>query len=154
MIAINNSTNRNSSDTKAKASKTARAAIVARLRGASYASSRLDATSNRLKKLQSLMENSDGLDKNITKEVDDVLAGAKNDLNSQILEMVRVSDEVNKLISYVPDERMRTILERRYIDCKSMEDISKELHCTSRNLYNLHNKALDYIVGYMNNENS
>lgn len=150
MLAIDNGKNYNSMTIKTKATKADRMAIISRFEQASCVAKRIEATHERLKKLQSLMKYGDGLEDSSAKNLSDVMLKAKSDLDNQIVEAIKAADDMNKLISYVPDERMRTILEMRYNDCNSMEEISKKLHCTPRNLYILHNRALDYIFNGMN----
>lgn len=53
-------------------------------------------------------------------------------------------DTVN-LISEIPDERCRQILEKHYLELKPFSSIEDELYISSAHIYRLHTKGLAYV---------
>lgn len=66
-------------------------------------------------------------------------------IHADILELCRVKREVFEMIDTVEDERYRTLLELRYRNYLTFEQIAVEMHYSWRQVMRLHAEALDVI---------
>lgn len=66
-------------------------------------------------------------------------------IHAEILELCRVKREVFEMIDTVEDERYRTLLELRYRNYLTFEQIAVEMHYSWRQVMRLHAEALDVI---------
>lgn len=73
------------------------------------------------------------------------LMGAQDELNAQIAMLVDIKTEIQDTIRKVRDERLRLLLEKRYLCCEPWEKIAVEMGCSYRWLMTLHNDALDVV---------
>lgn len=66
-------------------------------------------------------------------------------IHAEILELCRVKREVFEAIDTVEDERYRTLLELRYRNYMTFEQVAVEMHYSWRQVMRLHAEALDVI---------
>ena len=74
------------------------------------------------------------------------IVDAERELDAQIDRMLALKAEIQETISRVGDERMRVLLELRYLNGHTWEDVAEEMHYTTRNIYNLHAAALKAVA--------
>ena len=70
----------------------------------------------------------------------------ENEINTDIDKLVDLKDEILSVINAVDDSDSRLILEKRYINLESWEDIAIALNTSIPNIYRLHDKALRKVV--------
>lgn len=66
----------------------------------------------------------------------------ENEINSDIDHLVDLKENILAVIKAVDDEECRLLLEKRYLNFESWEDIAAEMCTSAQNIYRLHNKAL------------
>ena len=69
----------------------------------------------------------------------------ENEINVDIDKLVDLKNEILSVIKGVDDSDSRLILEKRYINLETWEDIAAELNTSAPNIYRLHDKALRKI---------
>ena len=69
----------------------------------------------------------------------------ENEINVDIDKLVDLKNEILSVIKGVDDSDSRLILEKRYINLETWEDIAAELNTSIPNIYRLHDKALRKI---------
>ena len=70
----------------------------------------------------------------------------ENEINVDIDRLVDLKNEILSVINAVDDSDSRLILEKRYMNLESWEDIAAELNTSVPNIYRLHEKALKKII--------
>ena len=70
----------------------------------------------------------------------------ENEINNDIDHLVDLKESILAVIKAVDDEECRLLLEKRYLNFESWEDISAEMCTGIDNIYRLHNKALKKIA--------
>lgn len=80
------------------------------------------------------------LEKTITKIID-----LENEIDADIDRLVDLKKEISHVINSVENEEYRIILEMRYLNFRTWEEIAVALHYTVRWIYKLHSKALQKI---------
>lgn len=80
------------------------------------------------------------------------LMDVKHDLLREIDRLCVAKREVEGVISQVQDERLRAVLEYRYLACLTWEQIADKMHYTVRNIYNLHTAALHAVEPFIPRE--
>lgn len=70
------------------------------------------------------------------------LIEAQDVLSAQIATLVDAKSEIQSIIQQVSDERLRLLLEKRYLCCMAWEAIAVDMKCSYRWLMTLHNDAL------------
>lgn len=134
----------------------ARGALIDYLQRAQALDLRIDAAFERINQLRALAERrtavygrertggsmaSDG-----RMDVVACIVDAERALDLQIDHMLAVKKEIAGLIAQVPDERMRGLLELRYLNGLTWEAVAERMHYTTRNVYNLHIAALKVVA--------
>ena len=76
----------------------------------------------------------------------DRIIDLQNEINRDIDELVDLKAEIREVIDAVPDTDLRLILEERYLNWKSWEQIAVTLEYNLRYLHRLHRQALDACV--------
>ena len=74
------------------------------------------------------------------------IVDAERELDAQIDRMIAMREEIRATIARVSDERMRVLLELRYLNGRTWEDVAEEMNYTTRNIYNLHSAALKAVA--------
>ena len=69
----------------------------------------------------------------------------EDQIHAEILELCRVKREVFETIDAVEDERYRTLLELRYRNYMTFEQVAVEMHYSWRQVMRLHAEALNVI---------
>jgi len=75
----------------------------------------------------------------------DMICELRNALYDRLIDSTELRYEIENKIASVPDDRLRLILEYRYIDHLNWEAISEKLHTEYRWVLRLHLRALDMI---------
>ncbi len=70
----------------------------------------------------------------------------ENEINSDIDHLVDLKESILSVIKAVDDEECRLLLEKRYLNFESWEDIAAEMCTGIDNIYRLHSKALKKAV--------
>lgn len=73
------------------------------------------------------------------------LMDLEHGVNDDIDELIRVKAEIMETINQVEDINQQIILEKRYISCKTWEDIARETGYDRSTVYRNHGKALKEI---------
>jgi len=88
----------------------------------------------------------------VAKKLDDKLAVTLAEIDAlediyvqKVVALLKLKHDYHTLIDRLPDRRLRLILELKYIDMLSWEDIADKVHYSVRNCHNLHNIALAQI---------
>ena len=74
------------------------------------------------------------------------IVDAERELDMQIDHMLALKAEIRDTIARVSDERMRVLLELRYLNGRTWEDVAEQMNYTTRNIYNLHSAALKAVA--------
>ena len=69
----------------------------------------------------------------------------ERELQNDIDELVQTGEKIRRAINSLTDERLKVILELRYMKGDRWEDIADELNYDLRNVYYLHGTALQKI---------
>lgn len=91
-----------------------------------------------------------GQRKNIVEEVAIKVAGLTQQLEKQVDEYKELQKNVIDLISVVPNDTQREILDLRYVHFKKWEDIAEIMSYDRRQITRLHYKGLQEIVKIIN----
>jgi len=88
----------------------------------------------------------------VVKKLDDRLAGTIAEIDAleniyvqKIVELLRLKYDYHSLIDQLPDRRLRLILELKYIDLLSWEEVADKMFYSVRNCHNLHALALAQV---------
>ncbi len=73
----------------------------------------------------------------------------KNEINSNIRELLVLKNDITAMINVIPDIRQRTILEMRYLNFMTWKQIATKIDCDVRHIYRLHGQALVKIKKYI-----
>ena len=74
------------------------------------------------------------------------IVDAERELDEKIDHMISARAEIGEIIGRVMDERMRVLLELRYLNGHTWEQVAEEMNYTTRNIYNLHSAALKVVA--------
>lgn len=66
----------------------------------------------------------------------------EREINEDIDRSIDVQREIRAAIATVPDERLRPLLELRYINCLTLEEIARRMDYSYKQICRLHGKAL------------
>ena len=70
----------------------------------------------------------------------------ENEINADIDRLVDLKNEIMSVVNGVDDAEFRLLLEKRYLNCESWEDIAAELCFSLPSVYRLHEKALKKVA--------
>ena len=122
------------------------------LRQAQILDARIDAGIERIQRLRALAErrtaaygHGSGGGSGAADRRADVVArivDAERELDQKIDRMIALRAEIEAVIAGVPDARMRTLLELRYLNNHTWEQIAEEMHFGVQWLHKLHGRAL------------
>lgn len=73
------------------------------------------------------------------------IADAEARINADIVRLCRVRRLIDEAIGQVPVINQRRVLEMRYRNYMTWEDIAREIPCDVRTVYRLHGRALQQI---------
>ena len=74
------------------------------------------------------------------------IVDAERELDERIDRMIALRAEIQDTIDRVQDARMRVLLELRYLNGRTWEEVAEEMNYTTRNVYNLHSAALKAVA--------
>ncbi len=66
----------------------------------------------------------------------------EREINEDIDRSIDVQREIRAAIATVPDERLRHLMELRYINCLTLEEIARRMDYSYKQICRLHGKAL------------
>ena len=78
-------------------------------------------------------------------DIIDKMIDLENEINDDIDSLVDLKREIVTLIKRVKNPEYQTLLELRYLCFKSWEEIAVKMGYASRNVFNLHDKALKSV---------
>ena len=67
------------------------------------------------------------------------------EINEEIDHLVDIQREIRESIAAVPEERLRTLLEYKYINCMTLEEIAVRMDYSYPQICRLHGRALQQI---------
>ena len=70
----------------------------------------------------------------------------ENEINTDIDRLVDLKNEILSVLNRIDDAECRLLLEKRYLNWESWEDIAAELCVSTPSVYRLHEKALKKVV--------
>lgn len=77
------------------------------------------------------------------------LIEAQDELGVQVAALIDTKSEIQRTIQQVSDERLRLVLEKRYLCCMAWEAIAVDMKCSYRWLMILHSDALEAVEGFL-----
>ena len=77
------------------------------------------------------------------------ICDVEEEINKMIDELIDLKSEIERTIAAVPDETYRTLLELRYINGKTFEQIADEMYYTYKWVCVLHGRALVAVKEYI-----
>ena len=86
-------------------------------------------------------ENSDKVGKTAAKVVD-----AENEIKEMINRLITLKRNIEKIIEYVEDPKLRQILTLRYINGHTFEKIAEKMGYSGMQIYRLHRKAMENVI--------
>ena len=69
----------------------------------------------------------------------------ENDINQDIDMLVDLKTEIMQVIKKVDDLELQTLLEQRYLNFRTWEQIAVDMQYSTRNIYKLHDRAIKEI---------
>ncbi len=73
------------------------------------------------------------------------IAELRGELFDRLTDAAAVRREIQQAIGSVEDEKLRLLLEYRYVDAMTFDQIAREMSYSWRQITNLHNKAIEEI---------
>ena len=70
----------------------------------------------------------------------------ENDINQDIDMLVDLKTEIMQVIKKVDDLELQTLLEKRYLNFRTWEQIAVDMGYNVRHLYRMHDKALKEVI--------
>ena len=70
----------------------------------------------------------------------------ENEINKDVLELVEIKSQIMDSIKAVQDPELQLLLELRYLNYVSWEQIAVKLNFSIDNVFKLHKKALDCVM--------
>ena len=115
--------------------------------------SRINAKCEQLERLRELStkvsaEQGGGAHSGVSDRVGNIVAkicDAEAEINEMIDKLLDLRVKIERAIAAVPDETLRQLLELRYINCKTFEQIAVEINYSYMHVCRLHGKALAQI---------
>lgn len=83
---------------------------------------------------------SDGLGKSLF-SVEEIKASVADELTR----LMEVKRDISLIIQGISSMQVRSVLEQRYICCRSWTDIAEAMACSQRQAYNIHNRGLQLV---------
>ena len=119
-----------------------------------FLDSRINAKCEQLERLRELstkvsVEQGSGAHSGVSDRVGNIVAkicDMEAEINEMIDKLLDLRVEIERAIAAVPDETLRQLLELRYINCKTFEQIAVEMYYTYQWVCVLHGRALKYIT--------
>ncbi|MBO8158842.1 DUF1492 domain-containing protein [Thermosyntropha sp.] len=77
--------------------------------------------------------------------LDDIIAkivDLEQEVNEDIDQLIDIRNEIKQKIEQIKDDKLRLLLQYRYIDCKTWEEIAVEMGYSWQHIHRLHAKAL------------
>lgn len=86
-----------------------------------------------------------GSPKNAVEDTYVRLAEYSKKIDEKIDQLVNLKLEISELIDKVPEQNLKTLLTKRYVELKRFEEIAVEMNYDIRWVYRLHGRALQVI---------
>lgn len=75
-------------------------------------------------------------------EITAKIVDLEREINEEIDRLVDIQREIRESIAAVPEERLRTLLEYKYLNCMTLEEIAVRMNYSYKQICRLHGKAL------------
>lgn len=75
----------------------------------------------------------------------EIISAVKKNINQEIVNQCHVRNDITAAIESVPDGTLRLLLELRYIDGMTFEQIAVQMHYAFRHITRLHGQALHVL---------
>ena len=75
-------------------------------------------------------------------EITAKIVDLEREINEEIDRLVDIQREIRESIATVPEERLRTLLEYKYINCMTLEEIAVRMNYSYKQICRLHGAAL------------
>lgn len=75
-------------------------------------------------------------------EITAKIVDLEREINEEIDHLVDIQREIRESIAAVPEERLRTLLEYKYLNCMTLEEIAVLMDYSYKQICRLHGKAL------------
>ena len=77
-----------------------------------------------------------------TEEILAKIVDMEREIDADIDRLVAIRDGIKTIIEAVEDDRERLLLQYRYLDGRTFEEIAVQMHYSGRQIHRLHSKAL------------
>lgn len=77
------------------------------------------------------------------------LVDARTDLEDAKERALRVMREINSLIELIPDPQQKRLVELRYLEGRTWEDIANEIHVSYRHVFRVRSNAFEAVDGIL-----
>lgn len=78
-------------------------------------------------------------------EITAKIVDLEREINEEIDHLVDIQREIRESIAAVPEERLRTLLEYKYINCMTLEEIAVCMNYSYPQICRLHGRALQSV---------
>ena len=75
-------------------------------------------------------------------EITAKIVDLEREINEEIDRLVDIQREIRETIAAIPEERLRTLLEYKYLNCMTLEEIAVRMNYSYKQICRLHGKAL------------
>ena len=69
----------------------------------------------------------------------------ENEIDTDIDRLISIRDNIKAVIEAVEDDRERLLLQYRYLDGRTFEEIAVQMHYSWRHIHRLHSRALSNV---------
>ena len=77
-----------------------------------------------------------------TEEILAKIVDLEKEIDADVDRLIEVRDSIKSIIESVEDDRERLLLQYRYLDGRTFEEIAVQMHYSWRQIHRLHSKAL------------
>lgn len=81
------------------------------------------------------------------------LVDARREFEEARIRSVQMMREINALLERIPDPQHKRLLEMRYLEGKTWEEVAKGIHVTYRHVFNIHKRAKESAEELLGNRN-
>lgn len=74
------------------------------------------------------------------------IADLEKEIDAEVDALVSVRNQIQTAIDNIPDDTLKTLLEYRYIDGLTFEEVAVKMHYAFRHITRLHGKALHELT--------
>jgi RinA family phage transcriptional activator len=81
-----------------------------------------------------------------TEEILAKIVDLEKEIDADVDRLIEVRDSIKSIIEAVEDDRERLLLQYRYLDGRTFEEIAVQMHYSWRQTHRLHSKALSNVT--------